>query len=332
MELVEGETLADRIARGPIPVDEVLPIARQIAEALEAAHEQGIIHRDLKPANIRLRPDGTVKVLDFGLAKALEAAPVASGGLSMSPTISSPAMTGVGVLLGTAAYMAPEQARGKAADKRADIWAFGCVLYEMLTGRRAFAGDDVSDALASVLAREPDWTLLPRGLSPVLVTYLKRCLHKDRKQRIGEVQTVRLALEGAFETGEPGRSPSRAARLLAMGCRGDARTPAAARSSGGRGPHRRQHRLRCASMSASGRVSSSSSTRTLTARSRCSRRTARRSSTQPRAIPCGGSTCGRSTRSNRGHSPARRTCATPSSRRTAAGLRSFPAACSRRWR
>ena len=217
MELVEGEDLSWRIARGAIPIDEALPTAHQIAEALEAAHEQGIIHRDLKPANIKVRPDGTVKVLDFGLAKAME--PVGSApNVSQSPTITTPAMmTGVGVILGTAAYMAPEQARGKPADKRADIWAFGCVLYEMLTGRRAFAGDEVSDVLASVLAREPDWTLLPGGLSHVLGTYLKRCLHKDRKQRIGDVQSVRLALEGAFETAEPVRSSSRTTQLWPWG-------------------------------------------------------------------------------------------------------------------
>jgi serine/threonine-protein kinase len=204
MELVEGETLADRISRGPIPVDEALLIARQIAEALEAAHDQGIIHRDLKPANVKVRPDGTVKVLDFGLAKALEPAGAIPTNVTQSPTITSPAlMTGVGVLLGTAAYMSPEQARGKPADKRADIWAFGCMMYEMLTGRRAFAGDEVSDVLASVLAREPDWTVLPHGLSPVLGAFLRRCLHKDRKQRIGDAQSVRLALEGAFETTAP---------------------------------------------------------------------------------------------------------------------------------
>ena len=200
MELVEGPTLADRIAQGPMRVDEALPIAKQITEALEAAHEKGIIHRDLKPANIKLRNDGTVKVLDFGLAKALE--PASSGiATSHSPTITSPAMmTGVGMLLGTAAYMSPEQARGKAVDKRSDIWAFGCVLYELLTGTRAFSGDEVSDVLASVLAREPNWMLLPPSLSPVLATFLKRCLHKDRKQRIGDAQSLRLALEGAFET------------------------------------------------------------------------------------------------------------------------------------
>ncbi|MGH9258206.1 MAG: serine/threonine-protein kinase, partial [Vicinamibacterales bacterium] len=152
MELVEGPTLAERISQGAVPVAEALPIAKQIAEALEAAHEHTIIHRDLKPANIKVRPDGVVKVLDFGLAKALE--PAGSPlGASQSPTITSPAMmTGVGVVLGTAAYMSPEQARGKTVDKRGDIWAFGCVLYEMLSGRRAFAGDEVSDVLASVLA------------------------------------------------------------------------------------------------------------------------------------------------------------------------------------
>src|SRR5262245_14079655 len=159
MELVDGETLADRIGRGPVPIDEALPIAKQIAEALEAAHEQGIIHRDLKPANIKVREDGTVKVLDFGLAKLAEAGPPTAGPspLSMSPTVTSPAMTGVGVLLGTAAYMAPEQARGRAADKRSDIWAFGCVLYEMLTGKRAFDGDDMVDVLGAVARLDPNW-------------------------------------------------------------------------------------------------------------------------------------------------------------------------------
>src|SRR5687768_14353680 len=143
MELVEGPTLADRISQGPIPVDEALPIAKQIAEALEAAHERGIIHRDLKPANIKVRPDGTVKVLDFGLAKALEPTSAAGMNATASPTITSPAMmTGVGVLLGTAAYMSPEQAKSRPADQRSDIWAFGCVLYEMLTGKRAFGGED----------------------------------------------------------------------------------------------------------------------------------------------------------------------------------------------
>ena len=144
MELVEGPTLADRIAQGAIPVDEALPIAKQIAEALEAAHEQGIIHRDLKPANIKLRPDGVVKVLDFGLAKALEPTGAMSPGMSQAPTITTPAMTQAGMILGTVGYMSPEQARSKTVDKRADIWAFGCVLYEMLTGQRAFPGEALS--------------------------------------------------------------------------------------------------------------------------------------------------------------------------------------------
>ena len=154
LELVEGPTLADRIANGPIPLDEALPIAKQIAEALEAAHEAGVIHRDLKPANIKVREDGTVKVLDFGLAKALDTTP--EGDPSQSPTLTA-AATQMGVILGTAAYMAPEQARGKPVDKRADIWAFGVVLYEMLTGKRAFDGRDVSETLGGVLRLEPEW-------------------------------------------------------------------------------------------------------------------------------------------------------------------------------
>ena len=203
MELVEGEDLAQRIARGAIPVDEALPIAKQIADALEAAHEQGIIHRDLKPANIKVRPDGTVKVLDFGLAKAMEPTGVASPSVSQSPTITTPAMTQAGMILGTAAYMSPEQARGKPVDKRADIWAFGCVLYEMLTGQRAFDGQGVSETLARVIEREPDWARLPATLSPALRTYLRRCLQKDPRQRVQAIGDVRLALEGAFETAVP---------------------------------------------------------------------------------------------------------------------------------
>src|ERR1700688_46760 len=144
MELVEGEDLSQRIARGAIPLDEALPIAKQIADALEAAHEQGIIHRDLKPANIKVRGDGTVKVLDFGLAKATEPAAGSSPNVSMSPTITTPAMTQAGMILGTAAYMAPEQARGKNVDRRVDIWAFGAVLFEMLTGSKPFPGEDIS--------------------------------------------------------------------------------------------------------------------------------------------------------------------------------------------
>ena len=179
LELIEGPTLADRIAQGPVPVDEALPIAKQIAEALEAAHEQGIIYRDLKPANIKVKPDGTVKVLDFGLAKAFEP-DAGSVSASMSPTISlTAAATQMGMVIGTAAYMAPEQARGKLVDKRADIFAFGVVLYEMLTGQRPFQREDVSLTLAAVMTFDPDLDSLPETLSPTLKTYLIRCLEKD---------------------------------------------------------------------------------------------------------------------------------------------------------
>ena len=203
LELVEGPTLADRIAKGPIPVDEALPIARQIAEALEAAHEAGVIHRDLKPANIKIRDDGTVKVLDFGLAKALDPHP--TGDPSQSPTLTA-AATQMGVIMGTAAYMSPEQARGKVVDRRADIWSFGVVLYEMLAGKRVFQGDDVSLTLARVLEKEPTWEALPSAAPPRMATLLRRCLQKDPKERIADMQDVRLAMEGAFET--TGSAPS----------------------------------------------------------------------------------------------------------------------------
>jgi eukaryotic-like serine/threonine-protein kinase len=203
MELAEGPTVADRIAQGPIGLDEALPIAKQIAEALEAAHEQGIIHRDLKPANIKVRPDGMVKVLDFGLAKAMEATGATSPNASRSPTITTPAMTQAGMILGTAAYMSPEQARGKGVDRRADIWAFGCVLYEMLTGQRAFPGEDVADTLGAVVRAEPDWSVIPQHVSPTLLVFLRRSLQKDPKQRVGDIRDMRLMLEGAFEAALP---------------------------------------------------------------------------------------------------------------------------------
>jgi eukaryotic-like serine/threonine-protein kinase len=196
MELVEGPTLADRIAQGPIPVDDALPIARQIAEAVEAAHEQGIVHRDLKPANVKVRPDGVVKVLDFGLAKALDPVAAGSTDATASPTITSPAMmTRMGVILGTAAYMSPEQAKGRAADKRSDVWAFGCVLYEMVTGRRAFEGEDISDTLAAVLRGEPEWTALPAKLSPAIGALLRGCLDKDRRRRVADLSTARFIID-----------------------------------------------------------------------------------------------------------------------------------------
>jgi Tol biopolymer transport system component len=212
MELVEGRTLADRIAAGPIPIDETLAIAAQIIDALETAHEQGIIHRDLKPANIKVRADGVVKVLDFGLAKAMSPAGiegVASPGPSMSPTITSPAMTAAGLILGTAAYMAPEQAKGKAADKRADIWAFGVVLHEMLTGRGLFRADSIPETLAHVMTREVDLSSLPPGTPPRARSVIARCLVKDPRQRLRDIGDARLMLA---EQDAPQAVPVAAAR------------------------------------------------------------------------------------------------------------------------
>ena len=208
LELVEGPTLADRIAEGPIPIDEALPIAKQIAEALEAAHEQGIIHRDLKPANVKVKADGTVKVLDFGLAKAFQ--PEASGtSASMSPTISlTAAATQMGMVIGTAAYMSPEQAKGKPVSRQADVWAFGVVVFEMLSGTRPFVGDDASETLARVIDREPDWAALPGSVPPVLAGVVHRCLQKNAKQRIRDIGDVILAMDGAFEASVPAPSES----------------------------------------------------------------------------------------------------------------------------
>jgi serine/threonine protein kinase/Tol biopolymer transport system component len=193
MELVEGEGLDQLIARGPVAIDQALPIARQIAEALEAAHEHGIVHRDLKPANIRIRPDGTVKVLDFGLAKAWEEESGA-GDLTHSPTLTSN-RTQAGVILGSAAYMSPEQARGKPVDKRADIWAFGVVLWEMLTGRRLFEGETVTDVLAGVLRADVDWTALPASTPAALTTLLRRCLERDPRRRLRDIGDARIVID-----------------------------------------------------------------------------------------------------------------------------------------
>ena len=225
LELVEGNTLADRLKAGPLPLDETVAIARQVADALQAAHEKGIIHRDLKPSNIALTHDGQVKVLDFGLAKALasEAASATDhlrqgfGGqadLTASPTITSPAMmTGAGTILGTAAYMAPEQAKGRAADKRCDVWAFGCVLYEMLTAKRAFEGEDVSDTLAAVLRGEPDWAALPATVPAAMRTLMQRCLAKDRRQRIAEIAVAQFVLDDPASVAPATAAPTSSATI-----------------------------------------------------------------------------------------------------------------------
>jgi hypothetical protein len=218
LELVDGETLADVVARGPIPVDDALAIARQIADALEAAHDRGVVHRDLKPANIKVAPEGTVKVLDFGLAKVVDAGAPQSLGASpatYSPTLSMGA-TLAGIVLGTAAYMSPEQARGKPVDRRTDIWAFGCVLYEMLTGNAAFGGETVTDIAAAVLKNEPDWSALPAGTPSPVRALLRRCLQKDVKARLPHIGVARLEIDEAHttESAPPGPPPSRAGVLV----------------------------------------------------------------------------------------------------------------------
>ena len=204
LEHVDGPTLADRIAQGPIAIDEMLPIAGQIADALEAAHEQGIIHRDLKPANIKIRRDGVVKLLDFGLAKALEPVPSVAGPME-SPTITSPAATQLGIILGTAAYMSPEQARGHAVDRGADIWAFGCVLFEMLTATRAFPGTDTTETVAAILRDEPEWPRLPAETPDSIRRVLRRCLVKNRKRRLADIRDARLDIDDA-QSEKPGGS------------------------------------------------------------------------------------------------------------------------------
>jgi serine/threonine-protein kinase len=215
LELVEGPTLADRIARGPIPLDEALPIAKQIAEAVEAAHDQGIIHRDLKPANIKVRDDGAVKVLDFGLAKALEP-DVANqpASASSSPTFSMPAMTQMGMILGTAAYMSPEQAHGRSADRRADIFSFGAVLFEMLSGKPAFTGESVGEILASVLKVDPDWSQLPSTTPAAIRKLLHRCLTRDPKRRLQAIGEARILLEQPLSDETPATAPSVPRRAL----------------------------------------------------------------------------------------------------------------------
>ena len=220
LELVDGESLDKRIARGRLSIDEALRIAKQIAEALQAAHEKGIVHRDLKPANVALTSDGNVKVLDFGLAKAIEPTSGSSFDLTNSPTITTPMMTGVGVIVGTAAYMAPEQARGRAVDARTDIWALGCVLFEMVAGEPPFAGESVTDILAKVIERDPDWQVLPRATPPLLVRLLRRCLEKDPKRRLAAVADARFELEEAAispSATEIGVPPARSSSAIVAG-------------------------------------------------------------------------------------------------------------------
>jgi serine/threonine protein kinase len=193
LELVEGETLAQRLSKGPLPVEEALEACRQIADGLEAAHEKGVIHRDLKPGNVMITAEEKVKILDFGLAKAL-AGETQTVDASQSPTLTD-AMTQRGMILGTAAYMSPEQAKGKAVDKRADIWAFGCILYECLIGKRAFEGETVTETLAAVLTREPEWAKVPAKVHPLL----RRCLEKDPKKRLRDIGDAYTLLETAPE-------------------------------------------------------------------------------------------------------------------------------------
>ena len=219
MELVAGETLADRLARGALPLDETLAIARQVTDALQASHDAGVVHRDLKPANVKIRSDGTVKVLDFGLAKLTEAPNNDGQHASMSPTITSPAMTRAGLILGTAAYMSPEQARGTLVDRRTDVWAFGCVLFEMLTGRLAFPGETISDTIAAILARDPDYGQLPANTPSAVHRVLRRCLSRDPRARLHHIADARLDLDEA-QSGSSAvaavPAPSRRQSVVAM--------------------------------------------------------------------------------------------------------------------
>ena len=256
MELVPGDDLSALVARGPMPLADALPIAKQIADALEAAHDQGIIHRDLKPANVKVRADGTVKILDFGLAKALtQERGAGSGEVSNSPTLTARA-TQMGMILGTAAYMSPEQARGRTVDRRADIWAFGCVMYELLTGRRTFEGTEVTDVLARVIERDPDWEALPANTPRDLRRLLERCLTKNPKARLRDIGEARVAIDGlaGSKTPPPVATPAAAQaaprpwlRLVPGPSRASSRYSQSSRGCVRHSPLARLPPLRCAS-------------------------------------------------------------------------------------
>ena len=333
LELVEGETLAERIAAGPIPVDEALAIARQIADALESAHEKGIVHRDLKPANVKVTPQGKVKVLDFGLAKALTG-DRSSPDVTHSPTLTA-AATQAGVVIGTAAYMSPEQARGKAVDKRADIWAFGAVLYEMLAGRKAFEGETVSDTLAAVLKTDPDWSALPAQTPAIVRRVLRRCLERDRDRRLHDIADVRIEIEEGRDSGveagtplPPAARPASPVRRLLLAV-GSVVVFLAGLGAGSR--------LLSRSAVRGGRRLRSASRSSLRQRSRpCSTPPSLRmgpsSCTRGGSTEGPGSSCTGSTQSTRACFPARRALSFRSSRQTVVGSASTRAESSRRLR
>ncbi len=323
LELVEGETLAEKITAGPIPMDEALGIARQIADALEAAHDKGIVHRDLKPANVKITPEGKVKVLDFGLAKALTG-DRSSPDQTHSPTLTA-AATQAGVVIGTAAYMSPEQARGKSVDKRADIWAFGAVLYEMLCGRKAFEGETVSDTLAAVLRADIDWAALPRETPSSVRRVLRRCLERDTKTRFHDIADARIEMDEVSEPQAPMPSPARASRRSRLWPSAAAVLLVAAAAGWWRALARHPRRRPQPRGSPSCVPAETIFPTSTAGRLRC-RRMAVSSCTSPNVQAPGGSFFAHSTTRRPGPSRARRAPRVPSSPRTAAGSDSSPTA------
>jgi predicted Ser/Thr protein kinase len=327
MEFVDGVSLAQRLASGALPMDEALDVARQVATALEAAHDGGIVHRDLKPGNVMVRPDGTVKVLDFGLAKGVVGS-ASDSSLSMSPTRTN-AMTGDGMILGTAAYMSPEQARGKPVDRRADIWAFGCVLFECLTGRQAFEGETVSDLIASILKGGIEWTALPAATPPRVRTLLERCLERDARQRLRDIGEARLVLEQPGSAEAPAAAPAVPARAplpIAALVGGALLLAAIASFAAGRSSPRHASRPRgpnsCLRQAGAGSGPSA-------AMVRCRPMAAGSSRAPPIRSKCGGSCCVISKPAACVRSGARKKAAIPSGRPTASPSgSSCPAGCS----